>query len=40
VQYIALWDDDHLLQEPLEAAPSEEKKLDLVYCPKLYFWDR
>lgn len=39
-RYIALWDDDHILARPEEAKVIlEEKKPDLVYCPKLYFWD-
>jgi hypothetical protein len=38
-KYIALWDDDHCLQAPQEAKELLEKGPDLVYCPKLYFWD-
>lgn len=38
-QYIALWDDDHVLEQSSEAKEILAKEPDLVYCPKLYFYD-
>lgn len=40
VDYLAMWDDDHILADPGVAAAALEKLPPLVYCHKLYLWDR
>jgi hypothetical protein len=38
-EYVAMWDDDHLLANPAEARKALEDGADLVYATKAYFWD-
>jgi hypothetical protein len=38
-KYVALWDDDHLLEDPDEAARVMRVGADLIYVDKVYFWD-
>lgn len=38
-KYIAMWDDDHVLADPLEAKKAMDEGADLVYATKAYFWD-
>ena len=38
--FLALWDDDHILEDPTEhAAALQLPNLDLTYIEKVYFWD-
>jgi len=38
-RHIAMWDDDHILADPLEAKTAMDEGAHLVYATKLYFWD-
>lgn len=39
VEYLSMWDDDHILADPDEAKRCLALKPTLVYCHKLYMWD-
>lgn len=38
-EFVALWDDDHILERPREVAQYLRGGFDLVYIRKLFFWD-
>lgn len=38
--YVAIWDDDHILEAPGEARRFMQREWDLIYCRKRFVWDK